>query len=100
MAADDGAGGFRERENASRPLERFEPARNLRLLEGKTLGREGLVGFGAELVADTHDPAVEFLEPRAAGRTSVEMRMAPSRRPQTRELLVVQVTATSKTFKK
>ena len=51
VTADHRAGGLREGNDAGRPLERFEAACDLRLLDGETIGGEGLVGFGAQLVA-------------------------------------------------
>ena len=79
VAADDGARGLRERDDPRRPLERFEAARDLRLLHGQALGGEGVVRFGAQRVADVEQPAVERGEARAAVGAGVEMRMALAR---------------------
>ena len=78
MAADDGARGLREGDDPRGPLERFEPARDLRLLHGQALGGEGLVRFGAQRLADAEEPAVERGEPRAAVGAGVEMRVTLS----------------------
>ena len=85
MAADDGARGLREGDDARRTFERFEAACDLRLLDGEAVGRERVVGFGAELVADAQDPAVEILIARAAGGAALEVRVAASCGPEARE---------------
>jgi hypothetical protein len=93
MAADDGASRLRERDDAGRPLEQFEAAGDLRLLDRQAIGREGGIGFGAQLVADVVQPDLEPGGTVAAVGAALEVRMRLARRPQARDLGIVQMTA-------
>jgi hypothetical protein len=103
MPADDGAGGLRERDDASRTLECLETARNLGLLDRQAVRGERIVGFAAEFVADARDPALKRRISGAAFLARREMRVDGTLRlrfrPVLRELDVTQV-ATPQTVKK
>jgi hypothetical protein len=96
VPVDDGAGGLREGDDARGPLERFQPPRDLRLLQREPLTGERLVGFIAQLGAKAGDPAFEFRVTRAARGAVRQMRVYLSvgfrRSPLARELRVVQMT--------
>jgi hypothetical protein len=99
MAADDRARGLREGDHARRPLERFEAARDLGLLDGQPVDGERLVRLGAQFVTEAEQPSIEGLVPRSAFRAALEVGVAASGSPQARELRVAEVTP-PKTIKK
>ncbi len=55
----DGAGEARKRDDPRRTLERFEPAHDLRLLSGESLGGKRLVRLAHRVVVDAVEPAGE-----------------------------------------
>jgi hypothetical protein len=99
MTVDDRAGGLREGKDARRMLHRLEAARDLRLLRGHALDREGRICVAAQLLAEAEQPPIEFFVPRAAGCAPVEVRVTAPRGPQARELAIAEVTA-AEAFKK
>ena len=89
----DRAGGLREGDDAGRPLERFEATRDVRLLDGETIGRQRGVGLRLELGTDVGDPAIELVEADPAAFTGAQMRMDLAGRPETGELVLVEMSA-------
>jgi len=79
-------------------LERLQPACDLRLLDGKAIDREGLVGFGAQFLAEAVQPVFEVCVASAAVGAALEVRVRLAGSPQASHLRVVQMSA-SKTVK-
>jgi hypothetical protein len=91
VTGDDGARGFRERDDPRGTFERFESPRDLRLLDCEAVRRQSGVGFVAQIGTDVGDPPIELVEAEPAALARAEVRVDFSRRPQPGELPLVEM---------
>jgi hypothetical protein len=91
VTGDDRAGGFRERDDACRTLERFEPACDLSLLDREAVRRQGGIGFVAQIGTDVGDPPIEIVEAEPAALARAQVRVDFPRRPEPGELPLVEM---------
>jgi hypothetical protein len=91
VAGDDGPRRFRERDDTRGTFERFEAPRDLPLLDREAVGRQGGVGFVAQIGTDVGDPPIELVEAEPAALAGAEVRVDFSRRPEPGELPLVEM---------